>query len=69
MHKLSVSDLSKIDIYIYIVIGFAFDPLAMGKPLNKRLVAAYAKAFKQFPVLRERGFSIMVHSDSLSMCS
>ena len=41
----------------------------MGKPLNKRLVAAYAKAFKQFLVLRERGFSIMVHSDSLSMCS
>ena len=36
----------------------------MGKPLNKRLVAAYADAFKQFPVLRERGFSILLDSSS-----
>ena len=33
----------------------------MGKPIDRRLVAAYAGAFKQQEVLSSRGFSVLVN--------
>ena len=32
----------------------------MGKPIPRRLVEGYAKSFANFPVLKKRGFSIIL---------
>jgi len=34
----------------------------MGKPLDAKLVSANAEGFRKFPVLKTRGFSILVNT-------
>lgn len=34
----------------------------MGRPIDQRLVMAYSASFKKVPILRERGFSVLVNA-------
>ena len=34
----------------------------MGRPLDTGLIAAYAASFNKFPILKTRGFSILVNT-------
>ena len=42
------------------VIYFWVSSVAMGKPLDSKLIEKYAKAFKNVPILQNRGFSFLV---------
>ena len=46
-------------IYHTCVLGFA---AAMGKPLDAKLITAYAESFRNIPVLKTRGFSLLINT-------